>query len=228
MAEIIDIFEQVDEELEADEVRKFWEKYRDWIIAGLILFFAALSGYVMWQEYRLRQDQQASDTFLMVLQNLRQGEAGRQEALERLQSLEQSHHGHGYAQLGGLVRARVLADQGKQVEALQALEQVVEMAGSSPVADLALLNAAYLVSADPAKVEGYLGRMGLNSAFHGQAMELRSVLALRAGNREAALEMTRQILEQAPKNSDLRARLMLRLERLGGGTTVVAAGKGKE
>lgn len=223
MAEIIDIFAQVDEELEADEVRKYWQKNRDWIVAGTILFFVVLIGYVAWQEVRLRQHQSATNALLQAWDTLEKGEAGRAAAMQHLSTLEQSHGSHGAAVLGRLLHARLLASEGKTADAVNTLEQVVAEAGRTPMADLALLQAAYLVSGEESKVEGYLGRIDTASTFQAQAMELRGLLALKKGDRAGALELFRKTLEIAPKQGALRARLVQRIERLGG-SAVPAAG----
>jgi hypothetical protein len=47
---------EVDENLRRDQLRETAERYGKWIIAGLVIFLAAIGGYLYWQH---RQDQQA-------------------------------------------------------------------------------------------------------------------------------------------------------------------------
>ena len=47
---------EVDENLRRDQLRETAERYGTWIIAGVVLFLAAVGGYLYWQH---RQDQQA-------------------------------------------------------------------------------------------------------------------------------------------------------------------------
>ncbi|MBF0184452.1 MAG: tetratricopeptide repeat protein [Magnetococcales bacterium] len=208
-----DIFEQVDEQLEADRVHKWWLANRQAVIAGFVFFFAALFAYVGWQEYRVKQSQAASEYFLVV-QDL-YGKGDQAGAEKQLQQLLQAHSGHAYSQFGLFLQAKALASSGKTAEALAQLERVVKESELPLLRDLALLNAAYLSAGEASKAEGYLSRMGGQSPFRAQALELRGVMAAQQGDAAAAAARYREARALAVEGS-LRARLESRLERMGG------------
>ena len=54
---------EVDENLRRDQLRETAERYGKWIIAGLVIFLAAIGGYLYWQH---RQDQQAIASLLAM------------------------------------------------------------------------------------------------------------------------------------------------------------------
>ncbi|MBF0096695.1 MAG: tetratricopeptide repeat protein [Magnetococcales bacterium] len=210
-----DIFEQVDEQLEADRVQKWWVANRRWVIAGFVSFFAALFAYVGWQDYRTRQNQAASDYFLVVQDLYAKGDV---EGAERqLQLLLQHHSGHAYGLFGHLLQAKALATAGKAEAALQQLEVVIKAADLALLRDLALLNAAYLTASESGKAEGYLQRMESQSPYRGHALELRGVLAAQRGDLQAAAAHYREARAASTEGGSLRARLESRLERMGSG-----------
>ncbi|MBF0623826.1 MAG: tetratricopeptide repeat protein [Magnetococcales bacterium] len=208
------IFQEVDQEVEAERLRKFWMRHRGPIIGGLVLFFAGLFGFVGWQDHRVRQDQTASDLFGKARQELAGPAGGNGSA--SLEALLRDHPGHGYARLARLMKARVLAKGGDQAGAVGQLETLIAEAGAdSPLGSLALLDAAYLTAGDPARARSYLVRIGEQSAFRAHALELEGLLARQGGDAIAALALYRKALAAVPPET-LRQRLIRRVERLGG------------
>jgi predicted negative regulator of RcsB-dependent stress response len=207
-----DIFEQVDEQLEADRVQKFWEENRKWLIAGLLLFFLFLFAYVGWKEYQTRQNQAASEQFMLVrdLFGKPEIEAGKRQ----LQAIVQSHPGHGYALFGRFLQAKALADAGNREGALEQLLLLVQESDSVLLADLALLNAAYLTAEEAGRAEPFLARMAARSPYRAHALELQGLLAAQRGDQQAAIARYREARTLAVEGT-LRARLESRLERVG-------------
>ncbi|MBF0142966.1 MAG: tetratricopeptide repeat protein [Magnetococcales bacterium] len=214
MAQIGDIFEIVDEEMDADRVRRRWLKYRGVLIGGLVLLFAGLFAYVGWESWRERVDQQASDLFLTAWNGYEKADATVNRAeLERLLA---TYPRHGYALLGRLLQAREMVREGQVDRALMLLQEAAAEAGrDAPLADYAWLNAAYLTAAEPARCLGFLDRIGEGSAFRGHALELKGLLSDHEGKAEEALKWYREALEKS-RAGGLRERLSRRVERLGG------------
>ncbi|WP_130470445.1 YfgM family protein [Candidatus Magnetaquicoccus inordinatus] len=208
-----DIFEQVDEQLEADRLQKWWLANRNVVITGFVVFFASLFAYVGWQDYRLRQSQAASEYFLVVQDLYTKGDHAGAE--KQLQALLQNHSGHAYSQFGRVLQAKSLAATGKREEALQQLEEVAKGADLNLLRDLALLNAAYLTAGESGKAEGYVQRMDGQSPYRAHALELRGLLAAQRGDKQAAVAHYREARGLSTEGS-LRARLESRLERMGG------------
>ncbi|MBF0461179.1 MAG: tetratricopeptide repeat protein [Magnetococcales bacterium] len=207
-----DIFEQVDEQLELDRVQEWWKANRKWLISGLVLFFLLLFAYVGWRDYQARQNQAASEQFVAVQELLTQKEAD--PAQKALQALQQAHPGHGYAQFGRFLQARLLAEAGNRAAALEQLELLVKESQSALLSDLALLNAAYLTVDEARRAETFLARIDPHSPYRAHVLELQGLLAAQQGDQTTALARYREARGLAPDGS-LRSRLESRLERMG-------------
>ena len=53
-----DIFREVDEALKEDKAKVLWQRYGNAAIAVVVLVVLATGGYVFWQDYSLRRDQE--------------------------------------------------------------------------------------------------------------------------------------------------------------------------
>ena len=207
-----DIFEQVDEQLDAERAEKFWRENRKRIIAALVIFFIGLFAYVGWREYRQSQDRAASDLFMAADLLLGQGDVpGGRKALE---PLLRDYSDHGYGLLARLLDARTLAESGQTDAAVAQLRMVAREAGSSPLAGVAWMNAAYLTANDPQQARELLKNIGADSPFRALALELLGLMAAKNGDEQAALEHYRQAMALNPEGS-LQMRLKQRLERMG-------------
>ncbi|MEO5339031.1 MAG: tetratricopeptide repeat protein [Magnetococcus sp. MYC-9] len=208
-----DIFEQVDEQLEAERLQKFWQANRVWLLTGVVLFFVLLLAYVGWRDHQARQDQAASEQFeaLQTLFDKKESDAGRKQ----LQVLLDRHPGHGYALFGRFLQAKALADAGQRDAALEQLTLLVQESSVPLLADLALLNAAYLTAAEAGRAEPFLARIAPTSPYRAHALELQGLLAAQRGDAQAALNLYREARTVAPEGT-LRSRLESRLERMGG------------
>lgn len=214
MAEFEEFVKQIDEELEAENIRKLMERYRVWVLAAVVFLFAGLFSYVGWNHYRQNQDRAASDLYLQAEAKVR---AKQWSGLnEQLAPLQQGYSGHGYGRLGRFLQVRALMEQGQGEQALQALEKIIESEGRNPaLRDLALLNAAYVTATDAAKARGYLNQIEANSGYRPHAAELLGLLAAQEGKREEAVGHYREGLAGRPGGS-LEERLRRRLEALAG------------
>lgn len=217
MGQIDELFEQIDEELETDQLHKFWQKWHNWIIGGFLLFFGLLFAFVGWQHYREQQDQQASDRYAEAMKAANRAKPD--EATINLATLFQEHGGHGYAILARLLEARILVEAGKMDEAVQKMERLVEEGRSiPPLADLALLQSAYITSKDVTRCRTFLARVPAESPYRPLALELEGVLAGQQGDTGAALAKFQEAMAKKPAGN-LRERLQQRIDRLGGSGT---------
>lgn len=89
---------EVDENLKRDQARDFAKKNLTWIIAGLVLFLAAIAAYLFWQN---RQQEQAGERSEQLAQIFRQvGTPAEKSVPSRLESLA--------AESGDVTRATAL------------------------------------------------------------------------------------------------------------------------
>ncbi|MBF0426606.1 MAG: tetratricopeptide repeat protein [Magnetococcales bacterium] len=211
------VFQEVDEQLEAEQLSRFLRRHGSWVLAGLVLFFAGLASYVAWNDYRLKRDQAASDLFLSASQAV--AEKRWEAAQDELKKLVTTYPGHGYVALSHLLLARALVESGRSGDALRELELLATESGEkNPLSDAALMEAAWIAAdIDANQARGYLSKIGADSVFRAMALELDGVLTLHAGDKGKALTQFRQALEpRLSPPEGARQRLLRRVERLGG------------
>ncbi|HIJ84348.1 MAG: Tetratricopeptide TPR 2 repeat protein [Magnetococcales bacterium] len=207
------LFEQIDEELDADRVRKQWEKNRPWIIGATILFFLGLFAYVGWDGHRKQQDAAASDLYIAAMKHYEKEAWGETEKL--LQPLFKQFGDHGYGLLGQMVEARTLAETGRKKEAADKMENLADRSQDGSLRDLALFNAALVtVDDDGARAQSLLRRIRDESPFRPHALEILGLLAQKQKDMPAAAVDFQKAIELGAKG-ELRTRLDRRLERLG-------------
>ena len=211
-----DIFEQVDEQLDADRVQKFWENNRKWVIGGLTLFFLMLFAYVGWRDYQVQRSQAASEQFSLGWDLFDKKDSANSQ--KQIEALLEKYSGHGYALFGRFLLAKSLAAEGKTTAAVAQLEQLAKEADLPVLADLALLRAAYLTSGNAGQSEAFLARIDAYSPYRAHALELQGLLAAQQGDGSSALARYREARALTPAGS-LRSRLETRLERLAGEET---------
>lgn len=213
MAQIDDIFEQIDEQVDADKAHKFWLANRKWIIGGLVLLFAGLIAFVSWRDARIKADQKLSDLYIQAGFLDEQGD--RVAAAEIYDQLMEKHADHGYGLLSMLVDAQALAKAGDVEAALVRFEKLAAKAAYTPLQGLALLNAAYLTADDAQRSRGFLAKISAQSPFRPHALELDGLLLAQAGDEINSLARYREAI-QLGADGELRRRLDRRMERMAG------------
>ncbi|MBF0621720.1 MAG: tetratricopeptide repeat protein [Magnetococcales bacterium] len=213
----MDIFEEVDEELEAERLRKFWQKYHNWLIGGFVLLFAGLSAYVGWENYQESRDHDAAARYLKAWDAFEKKNTD--ESLKGVDDLLQAYGDHGYSVLGQLLKARLQADDGQRDQALSTLISLSKSTEApNPVKNLALLNAAYLTADKPEQALDYLKRIDSDSIFQAHSLELQGLFAAKKGDQEVALDLYQQAQEKSAPGA-ISKRLTRRIQRLAGPET---------
>ncbi|MEG3638104.1 tetratricopeptide repeat protein [Magnetococcus sp. PR-3] len=207
------VFQEVDEQLAEERLRRLWENYKVWIVGGFVAFFAALAIFVGVKDYYRSLDHDASDQYLKAVNALQSNNAAQADsALKRLQS---KHGDHGYGLLSHLAEARMLVEKGDNDAAIQTLDGMIAKADRAPLSDLARLNAAYVLSKTPERAMAYLDAIKDPSAYSAHAYEMRGLIAQVAGENKQALAHYQKAMQYTPAMT-LSQRLMERMVRLGG------------
>lgn len=213
MAQVDDIFEQVDEQLDADRAQKFWEENRVYIIGALIALFAGLIIYVNWRDGRIEEDQHLSVQFLQAQEYMQVGDWPQAKAA--LDGLSAQASGHGYGQLAQLSKAQGLAQNGQIEDAVAVLKRLTVDHSGTLMADLALIMAAYLVEKDAQQSRSFLSQIDEKSPYKAHALELQGLLLAREGDEKGALSHYQEALK-LPVEGSLQNRLQERVERMAG------------
>lgn len=137
-----DIFNEIDEELRNEQIRKLWDRYGVLVLAAAVAVVVAVAGWRLYDYWRLQQARAQGDAFAAAEQLARSGAA--KEAEEAFAGLSATGSG-GYVTLAALRAAGARAETGDAAGALRAFDAVAARSDTSPLlADVARVRAAYL------------------------------------------------------------------------------------
>ena len=199
---------EVDENLRRDQLREAGERYGKWIIAGVVLFLAAIGGYLYWQN---RQDHQAvadSEAMSAALDKVGSGNVKGAEA--DLVPLSESSNGITRA-TALLARASFAIQRSDRKAASDLFNKVAADDGvPQPLRDLATVR-AMMTDFDSMKPDDVIARLKPlaepGKPFFGTAGELTAMAMLAKGDRAGAAALFARIAadEQVPETIRSRA-----------------------
>src|SRR6476646_10431213 len=64
---------EVDENLRRDQLRDFFKRYGNWLIAGVILFLALSGGLIWWKQHQVERSAAQVEQLAQVLKDLGEG-----------------------------------------------------------------------------------------------------------------------------------------------------------
>jgi len=178
---------EVDENLRRDQLRETAERYGKWIIAGVVLFLAAIGGYLYWQH---RLDKQAianSEAMSAALDKVGSGNVKGAEA--DLVPLSESSNDVTRA-TALLARASLATQQNNRKAASDIYKQVEADDGlPQPFRDLATVRGT-MIDFDTMKPDEAIARLKPlvepGKPFYGTAGELTAMAMLAKGDRAGA------------------------------------------
>jgi hypothetical protein len=210
---VTDIFQEVDEEVRREQLKKLWERYGGYIVAACVL---VVIGVGAWRGYEWWQAKQAAQTGAAFEQAVTLAEAGKhQEAAAAFAKLSADASG-GYRVLARLREAAELA--GTDSKAAVAAYDAISADGRAGqvIQDLAAVRADLLL-VDTAPYAEILQRLELASApdraFRHSAREILALSAWKAGDMAAARRWTEMIMSdpQTPPGPRSRAEMLSEL-----------------
>jgi hypothetical protein len=207
---VTDIFQEVDEEVRREQLKKLWERYGGYFIAACMM---VVIGVGAWRGYEWWQAKQAAQSGAAFEQAVTLAESGKhQEAAAAFAKLS-SDGTSGYRVLARLRGAAELArtDRKAAVAAYDAI--AADGRAGQVVQDLAAVRAG-LLSVDTAPYSEILQRLepaaAPNRAFRHSAREILALSAWKAGDMSAARRWTEMIISdpQTPPGSRNRAEML--------------------
>ena len=217
---MVDIFQEVDEEVRREQLKKLWERYGTLLIALCVLVVAGIGG---WQGYNYWQAKKAGETGAAFERAAILAESGKHKEAEAAFAKIAAEGTAGYRVLARLREAAELAQTDKNA-AIQAYDALAADKSVAPVMqDLAAVRAGYLmVDAAPyaqmaAKLEPLTGP---DRMFRHSARELLALSAWKAGDTSAASKWTAMMMADpgTPAGTRSRAEILSEL--------IAANGKG--
>jgi hypothetical protein len=217
---VADIFQEVDEEVRREQLKKLWQRYGNYIAAACILVVVAVGG---WRGYEWWQGKKAAESGTAFEQAVALAASGKHEEAEAAFAKLASDGTAGYRVLARLREAAQIARTDPKA-AIKAYEEIAADGGADQVMrDFAMLRAGFVLvdSSSYGDLKAALEPLtGANRAFRHSARELLALSAWKAGDTGAARQWADTILAdpQSPPGTRSRAEVLSAL--------ISAAGKG--
>ena len=178
---------EVDENLRRDRMQDFAKKYGKWLIAAVVLFLAAVAGWLYWQERQAEKAAAQSEELMSIYNDIGSGKT--EEARKRLQPLQSSDNDVVRA-LALLTDAAVALDANDRATALSRYRAI---AGDEGLPDayrnLGLIRATAL-EFDTIKPEEVISRLEPltkpGNPWFGTAGEMTAMAYLKQGQQDRA------------------------------------------
>jgi hypothetical protein len=206
---VADIFQEVDEEVRRERLKKLWERYGSYAIAGavaLVLAVAAWRGYEWWVA---KQAAQFGDAFMAATKLSEDGKYAEAESAFARVAAEGTSN---YRVLARLSQAGDLAatDRKAAVAAYDAI--AADHSVAQPLRDLATIRSALLL-VDTAPLSELSARLepltGPDGTFRHTARELLALAAWRNGDMSGARRWVDMIVADPETPESVRSRIGL-------------------
>ena len=208
---------EVEEELRSDQLKNFWEKYKKFILGGVVAIVVATAGYRYWHWHTDKVAGQSGDQFLAAVELSNDGK--HDDAIAELEKLAADGSGQ-YPALAKIRLAAELAKKGEFEKAVEAFDQIANDTGfDETLRNVARLRAGLLL-VDHGTYDQVSDRLQLMSetgkSFRHSAREGLGLSAWKNARYEDALVWFTAISEDDQAPTGVRARSGLMLELLAG------------
>jgi hypothetical protein len=215
---VADIFQEVDEEVRRERLKKLWQRYGNFLIAGCICVVAAVGawrGYEWWQAKKAAESGAAFEAAVTL------AEAGKHQEAEAAFAKLAADGSAGYRALARLREAAELTPTDKHA-AVKAYDEIAaDKSAGQVIRDLAAVRAGFLL-VDTAPYSEMRERLEPLTApdrtFRHSARELLALSAWKAGDVAAARQWADMIMTdpQSPAGTRSRAEVLSELIASGG------------
>lgn len=203
---VSDIFREIDEELRRDNLLKLWKQYGKYVIALVVLALLIAGGVVAWRDHLASERRAEATRYASGLALLREGKS--EDAAKLFQSLPQN--GSGYGMLAAFEQAEMQAKAGDRKGTVAAYDRLAASSNLDPeLRDLAVLLSVMhaLPDGDPqAAIQKLQPLTASGNPWRASALDLTAAAKLKAGDRNGALEIYKQLADDLSAPQGLRAR----------------------
>jgi hypothetical protein len=207
---VSELFDEVDEDVRRDQLKKLWDQYSIYIVAGALLIIAAVGG---WRGYEYLEAQKAAEAGSAFDKAVELSEANKHSEAEAAFADLAAKAPSGYRTLARLRAAAELATRDPQGAAKLYDDISADRSVGAPERDLARVRAAGLLletSSYPNMLARLESATAPGATFRHTARELLALSAWRAGDTAA----TRQWLDLIANDGETPASLRTRAEAL--------------
>jgi len=204
---VSDIFDEVDEEVRREQIKKFWERYGNLVVAFAVLIVVGVAG---WRGYQYWQDKKAAEIGAKFTAAALLAEQGKHDDAEKAFASVAADGTAGYRVLARLREAAELAARDPKA-AVAAYDDIgASSSTGQPLKDFAAVRAATLLldSAPLAEINRRLEPLAAADApFRHSAREMLAFAAWKAGDLAAMRKWTTLIRADQDTPSSLRQRV---------------------
>jgi hypothetical protein len=203
---VSELFNEVDEEVRREQLKKLWDKYSLLIIAGVILIIAAVGG---WRGYQYVEGKKAAEAGAAFDKAGELSEANKHAEAEAAYAELVAKAPFGYRVLARLRLATEVANRDKQAAAKLFDEIAADRSVGVAEQDLARIRAAQLLlesTGYPAMKERLEAAAAPEATFRHTARELLALSAWRANDATAARQWLDMIANDGATPPSLRSR----------------------
>lgn len=201
-----DIFQEVDEEVRREQLKKLWERYGTFIIAACVLLVVGVGA---WRGYEWWEAKKAAENGAAFEQAVTLAESGKQQEAEAAFAKLAADGSAGYRVLARLREAAELARTDRKASVAAYAEIAGNKSFGQVIQDLATLRAGYLL-VDSASYGDMRARLEPLTApertFRHSARELLALSAWKGGEMGAARQWTEAIMTDPHTPPALRSR----------------------
>ena len=201
-----ELFDEVDEEVRRDQLKKLWDQYSIYIVAGALLIIAAVGGWRGYQYLEAKKAAEAGSAFDAAVDLSEQNKHAEAEtAFNNLAATAPS----GYRMLARLRAAAEVAIRDPQAGAKMYDDVAADRSVEASMQDLARIRAAGLLleaSIYPSMLQRLESATKPEGTFRHTARELLALSAWRANDTTAARQWLDMIANDGETPSGLRSR----------------------
>ena len=212
-----DIIREVDEELRREDWENVWKKYGKYVLAAAVGVVVATAAVVGWWEFEKSQRLAQGDNFAAAVATVENSEKP-EEAAEVMAEFATDATA-GYAALARFREAKYRADAGDPAAAIDLYDRIAGDSSVEPMLqDLATLYSVRMqigggdLAALTVRLEPLVAD---DNEWRFSARELTAVLALAAGDTEAARQIYAPLADDLEAPQSLRSRAAEMLRALG-------------
>jgi hypothetical protein len=203
---VSELFDEVDEDVRRDQLKKLWEQYSIYIVAGALLIIASVGG---WRGYQYLETKRAAEAGSAFDKAVELSEANKHSEAEAAFTDLAAKAPSGYRMLARLRAAAEVATRDPRAAAKLYDDIAADRSISAPEQDLAKVRAAGLqleTATYPAMLQRLETATAPGATFRHTARELLALSAWRAGDMTAARQWLDIIANDGETPPSLRSR----------------------
>jgi hypothetical protein len=203
---VSELFDEVDEDVRRDQLKKLWDQYSIYIVAGALLIIASVGG---WRGYEYLEAKKAAEAGAAFDKAVELSEQNKHTEAEAAFADLAAKAPSGYRVLARLRVAAEVASRDPQAAAKMFDDIAADRSVGTPEQDLARVRAAQLLletSTYPNLLQRLEAAAAPGATFRHTARELLALSAWRANDMTAARQWLDQIANDGETPASLRSR----------------------